>query len=151
MENVHLSIHAFLYTNMPTSILFATRDEITRADLAEIMCFQADGNYVKMITSSGRIVLLLISMQNVEQIIEQCKEFTFVRAGRSLMVNPKFILNINNIKKTITLGNDQLNSTTLHASSSALYILRQYLLQGVPLKGVQPNNGCTKILLLSLD
>lgn len=130
---------------MPHNLIFTTRDEITCADLAQVLYFQADGNYVKMYLSSGRTATLLMSMQNVEQLLAHYEPHRFLRTDRSLIVNARFLLQVNNAKQVIILGDEQHPSAEINVSRKTLEVLHEALKEHPPLTDIQPHNGKMQI------
>ncbi len=130
---------------MPHNLIFTTRDEITCADLAQVLYFQADGNYVKMFLSSGRTAMLLMSMQNVEQLLAHYEPHRFLRTDRSLIVNTRFLLQVSNAKQVIVLGDEQHPSAEISVSHKTLDVLHEALKKHPPLTDIQPHNGKMQI------
>ena len=87
---------------------FHTRDEIVRVDLRKVLYFKADRNYTDVYFLNGHHVTLLTSLLNIEKMLEddkmKGKTITFVRLGRSLIVNVTFILQINVLKQELCLS-----------------------------------------------
>ena len=87
---------------------FHTRDEMVRVDLRKVLYFKADRNYTDVYFLNGHHVTLLTSLLNIEKMLEddkmKGKAITFVRLGRSLIVNVTFIVQINVLKQELSLS-----------------------------------------------
>ncbi|MDO4971788.1 MAG: LytTR family DNA-binding domain-containing protein [Bacteroidales bacterium] len=89
-------------------LLFNTRDELLRVELRKVLYFQADKNYTEVYFVNGYHVNLPSSMSQIEQLLNNNKlkgRITpFVRIGRSLIVNLRYILHIRTLKQELILG-----------------------------------------------
>lgn len=93
------------------SIYFNTRDELTKVCLDDVMYVVSDGNYITLKFKSGRILTLLASLQNFIQAIQPINDIRFVRIGRSHVVNIAYVSQVNSLRRTITLVDDQMKMT----------------------------------------
>lgn len=89
-------------------LYFNTRDELVRVDLRRVGYFMADRNYTDVFFLNGYHVTLPIGMASLETMLEtvQSKGGTpsFVRIGRSVIVNLSSIVHINVLKQELTLS-----------------------------------------------
>lgn len=104
-----------------------SRDELIIIDLAKIAFFQANGNYTHMQYIKGETHLLTIGISKVEEFIRQVwpadQPSPFIRLGRSLLINPTYLTEINILKQRITLSDRETNSYTLAVPKP---LLKQY-------------------------
>ena len=104
-----------------------TRDELLIINLAKIAFFQANGNYTHMQYIKGETHLLTIGISKVEEFIRQVwpagQPSTFIRLGRSLLINQTYLTEINILKQRITLSDRETNSYTLSVPKP---LLKQY-------------------------
>lgn len=107
-------------------IYFNTRDELTKVHLDDVVYIVSDGNYITIKFKSGRNQTLLASLQNFLQITETLHDERFVRIGRSHIVNIQYVSQVNNLRRSITLVDDQMKMTVeLLVSKEALRQLKQ--------------------------
>ena len=110
-------------------LLFNTRDELTRVDLSYVVYFEADGNYTHIIFSNGCKVMLLVSLANIEHLIDDVLKGQvqpFIRIGKSYIVNSRFIFQINLLKQKLFLTNFLSPQIfTLSVSKEALKNLKE--------------------------
>lgn len=89
-------------------LLFNTRDELLRVELRKVLYFQADKNYTEVYFVNGYHVNLPSSMSQIEQLLNnnelKGRITPFVRIGRSLIVNLRYILHIRTLKQELILG-----------------------------------------------
>lgn len=92
-----------------SNIFFNTRDELTKVCLDDVMYVTSDGNYITLNYKSGRSSTLLASLQNFIQATEYMGGHHFERIGKSHVVNIAYISQINTLRKTIVLVDDDMN------------------------------------------
>lgn len=110
------------------SIFFKTRDELIRVCLDDVMYAGSDGNYITLKFKSGRTLTLLTSLHNFCQLTDSISGIHFVRVGRSYVVNTTYISQINNLRRSITLVDDDVKlSTELVVPKEAIRQLREHL------------------------
>lgn len=89
-------------------ICLNSRDELILIDLDRIAFFQANGNYTQLTYISGQKQLLTIGLSKIENIlkasIQPGQKGIFVRLGRSLIINKRFIITISVPKQKLYLG-----------------------------------------------
>lgn len=93
------------------NIYFITRDELTKVCLDDVMYAVSDGNYITLKFKSGRTLTLLASLQNLIQIAETISDVHFERIGRGLIVNIAYVSQVNSLRKTVILVDDQMKMT----------------------------------------
>lgn len=115
--------------NNEPKVFFSTRDELTKVCLDDVMYVVSDGNYIVLKFKSGRSVTLLASLQNFIKITEYMEDSRFVRIGKSHIVNLAYVSQINTLRRTIVLADDDVNGREeLIASKEALQILKASIL-----------------------
>lgn len=108
-----------------SDIFFNTRDELTKVCLDNVMYVVSDGNYITMKFKSGRTVTLLASLQNFILAAERMNEPRFERIGKSHVVNIEYVAQINTLRKTIVLVDDDTNERMeLTVSKEAIRTLK---------------------------
>lgn len=114
-------------------IFFSTRDELTRVNLADVMYFESDFNYVNIILRSSLTLTLLSSLNNIEAITSTLTYPHFVRVGRKYIVNLNYLTHINIQKAQLTLSDStSLRPVTLSTSRESLRSLKQSIKENHP-------------------
>ena len=127
-----------------SDIFFSTRDELTKVCLDDVMYVVSDGNYINLNFKSGRTVTLLASLQNFIQVTQSTNLTHFVRIGRSYVINTAYVSQVNSLRKTITLVDDnQDERIELSASREAVRSLKAALLDSpkTPIADFNTSNG----------
>lgn len=110
------------------TVILSTRDELTRICMDEVMYVESDGNYVRLCFRSGRSVEVLASMQNIEHLVLNLDNVSFLRVGRRHIINLSYLSQINTMRRTITLADDSTKETaTLSVSKESITILKDSL------------------------
>lgn len=129
-----------------------TRDELARIDFNDVMAISADGNYTKLTLKSGRTITLLSGLSDMEIVAKRtCK--SFIKVGRSHIINQKYLAMVNTIKKTITLADDTIKTCTeLHVSKESIISFKRYLekTKGEPISDFSPANGQMSAVVIEL-
>ena len=83
---------------MERYLIIKTRDELLRIKIGQILYFEADRNYTKLMLSNGIQFTFAINIGKIEEILETqvagCKSI-LMRVGKSHIVNKNNILQIN--------------------------------------------------------
>lgn len=112
-----------------SDIFFNTRDELTKVCLDDLMYVVSDGNYITLKFKSGRSVTLLASLQNFIQATEHVGDHRFERIGKSHVVNIAYVSQINTLRKTIALVDDDMNERVeLNVSKEAIRNLKAMII-----------------------
>lgn len=93
--------------SMENTLLFNTRDEMTRIQLNRVMYFEADANYTNVFFANGAHATLLTSLVKLEDLIRQImvdNPGVFVRIGKKYIVNSNYIFQINVLKQRLILS-----------------------------------------------
>lgn len=110
---------------------FKSRDELVRVDCSRLAYFSADGNFTDVVFINGVRTKISASMASIEKLISEQldgRPNPYIRIGRSLIVNSKFIFKIDMMKRQLTIT-DLLHSGvyTLNVSKDALRLLKEQL------------------------
>lgn len=112
-----------------TTLYFNTRDELVKVKLDHVAYIEADSNYCHVVFINGVRVTLLTSLLNIEKLINECFKDevpTFLRIGKSHIVNLRFILQINIPRQRLLLSDLQLpQPLEIAVSREALKALKQ--------------------------
>lgn len=90
-------------------ICINTRDELNLIDLDLVACVSASGNYSNVMYIDGNKLMVSVGLSLFERIIrdavaKQQAANTFVRLGRSVIVNNRYLSQINILKQKLTLS-----------------------------------------------
>lgn len=90
-------------------ICINTRDELNLIDLDLVACINASGNYSNVMYIDGNKLLVSVGLSQFEIIIKdsvlkQQLPNTFVRLGRSVLINNRYLSQINILKQKLTLS-----------------------------------------------
>lgn len=92
---------------MDNTLLFNTRDVLTRIPLDKVMYFESDANYTHVIFANGTKATLLISLTRLENLIGDVlleRRSIFVRIGKKFIVNSAFIFQIDILNQRLLLS-----------------------------------------------
>ncbi len=93
-------------------ICINSRDELNLVDLDKIACIQANGNYSNLMYIEGQKLMISIGLSQFEQIINRAagdpadenSGNTFVRLGRSVIINKRYLTQISMVKQKLLLS-----------------------------------------------
>lgn len=90
-------------------ICINTRDELNLIDLDLVACINASGNYSNVMYIDGNKIMVSVGLSQFESIIKDAivktkAVNTFVRLGRSVIVNNRYLSQINILKQKLTLS-----------------------------------------------
>lgn len=90
-------------------ICINTRDELNLIDLDLVACINASGNYSNVMYIDGNKIMVSVGLSQFESIIKDAVVKTkaintFVRLGRSVIVNNRYLSQINILKQKLTLS-----------------------------------------------
>ena len=111
-----------------THLVISTNADLLRINIRQILYFKSDGNYCTLFLVGGEIRMIAYQLGQVEKMIaEQLPELsnTFVRIGRSYIVNLHYVYYINPSKQLLLLSDTQQGRYTLNASRDALVALKE--------------------------
>lgn len=106
-------------------ICINTRDELNLIDLDLVACIQASGNYSNIMYIDGNKIMVSVGLSQLEIIIidainKQQMTNTFVRLGRSVIVNNRYLSQINVLKQKLTLSDRGSHAYQLTVPKSLL-------------------------------
>jgi DNA-binding LytR/AlgR family response regulator len=91
---------------MDKYLIIKTRDELLRIKIEQILFFEADRNYTKLILSNNIQFTFAINIGKIEEILEKQMRgigSTLMRVGKSHIINKNHILQINLPKQRLIL------------------------------------------------
>ena len=118
---------------MNTHLVISTSNELLLVAAGQIIYISSDGNYSNLLLSGGEIRMVTFQLGQLEDMIsKQLPDMrsTFVRIGRSLIINMNHIYPIN-ISRQQLLLKDRDNTYTLSASKEALKSLKEFIEQSI--------------------
>lgn len=98
----------------------------------QVVCIEADGNYSNLYLSNGNSYLLSFQLGQVESIIKEqlsYSSYSFVRVGKSLIVNVDEVLCVNITKQTLEMSTTSGEKLLLSASREALKKLMAFMVE----------------------
>lgn len=105
-------------------ICINNRDELIMLLVDNIAYILADGNYTKIVYITGMQVILSIGITKVEKIISDSYPSSsvcpFVRLGRSVVINQRYLYNINLLKHRLQLTDGEHDCLTLQMPKQIL-------------------------------
>lgn len=116
---------------MSKYLVLTNSNEVVRVAPDRIMYILSDGNYSTMVLANADEHLFTFNLASFEKIIEQqlgTDAQMFIRLGKSLIINGKYIYYVNVSKQQIVLADSSFSSKfTLSASREALKALKTVL------------------------
>ncbi|MBQ0022003.1 MAG: LytTR family transcriptional regulator DNA-binding domain-containing protein [Prevotellaceae bacterium] len=118
-------------------LYFNTRDELTCIDINLVAAVQADGNYSKVIYVTQKEIILTHGISKVEEALKLCNDShnTFVRLGRSVVINHAFLQKIDLQKSVLVLGDGQKNEIKLSLPKQVLKTYREAVIKKIEIQG----------------
>ncbi|MBR6283481.1 MAG: LytTR family transcriptional regulator [Muribaculaceae bacterium] len=108
-------------------LIFSTASDLLRVHHSSIVCITGDGNYSQLLLIGGEKRTLTIQLGQLEKLIyEQLGRHnrSFVRIGKSLIVNCNFIFYIHIARQQLVLVDSTNGRHILQASKEALRQLK---------------------------
>ena len=87
-----------------------TSTELVRISTDEIVYVCADGNYSDLVLTNGRIRKMTFQLHFFDDVFKQLSNNTFVRVGRSVIVNKRYVFVINLTDQTLMFTGQQLSN-----------------------------------------
>ncbi|MDR2916062.1 MAG: LytTR family transcriptional regulator DNA-binding domain-containing protein [Tannerella sp.] len=120
---------------MSKHLVLINSNEVVRVSPERIVYILSDGNYSTMTLVDKEEHLFSFNLASFEKIIEQqlgTDAQTFIRLGKSLIINGKYIYYVNVSKQQIVLSDSNFpNKFTLSASKEALKALKTVLEESI--------------------
>ena len=115
---------------MDRYLIIKTRDELLRIRIEQILYFEADRNYTKLILNNGIQFTFAINIGKIEEILENqvtgCK-MILMRVGKSHIINKNHILQINLPRQKLLLLTAEGKARELIISQDSLKVLKDSL------------------------
>lgn len=107
----------------------STSTELVRVATDEIVYVRADGNYSDIVLTNGKSRKLTFQIHFFDEIFQQLRRNMFVRVGRSLIVNKRYIYVINLTEQMMLFAGQQIKSdiAPVKVSREALRQLKEQL------------------------
>ena len=115
---------------MDRYLIIKTRDELLRIKIGQILYFEADRNYTKLLLSNGIQFTFAINIGKIEETLEKQvsgSNNTLVRVGKSYIINKNHILQINLPKQKLLLLTIDGKPRELTVSKEPLKALKDML------------------------
>lgn len=128
---------------MDRYLMIKTRDELLRIKIGQILYFEADRNYTKLLLSNGIQFTFAINIGKIEELLEKQVSGSndmLVRVGKSHIINKTHILQINLPKQKLLLLAQEGKPRELVISKDPLKQLKEALEKEVE-KGLEETKG----------
>lgn len=128
---------------MDRYLMIKTRDELLRIKIGQILYFEADRNYTKLLLSNGFQFTFAINIGKIEELLEKQVSGSndmLVRVGKSHIINKTHILQINLPKQKLLLLTQEGKPRELVISKDPLKQLKEALEKEVE-KGLEETKG----------
>ena len=115
---------------MDRYLIIKTRDELLRIRIGQILYFEADRNYTKLLLSSGIKFTFAINIGKIEEILGKQVEGVgkiLMRVGKSHIINKNHILQINLPKQRLLLLTEEGKAKEVVISKDPLKVLKESL------------------------
>ena len=118
-------------------LYFNTRDELTCIDINLVAAVQADGNYSKVIYVTKKEIILTHGISKVEEALKMCNDSrnTFIRLGRSVLINHAFLQKIDLQKSILILGDSSKNEIRINLPKQVIKTYRDAIIKKVEIQG----------------
>lgn len=112
-------------------LIFATSTELVRIPCEAVVCITADGNYSVIKTADGSSYVLTMQLGQIEKrIADSVNDNSFIRIGKSLIINQEFVTSINLVRQKLTLSDCRTFRHDVSASRAALKALKELIEKG---------------------
>lgn len=107
----------------------STSTELVRVATDEIVYVRADGNYSDLVLTNGKSRKMTFQLHFFDEVFQQLQNNIFVRVGRSLIVNKRYIHVINLTEQILVFSGQQIKSDIkpINVSRDALKQLKELL------------------------
>lgn len=104
-------------------INFNSRDELLSLNLDLLAAIQACGKYTRAVYINKREFTLTINLSKMEEALKGYPGYHFIRLGRSIIINHKFLQRIEVNKQQLVLSDGDKNDLRIRIPKQ---ILREY-------------------------
>ena len=118
---------------MGEHLIISTVNDLLRVRHDKIVYISSDGNYSQLLLEGGDKRVVTIQLGQIERLIyDQLgqNKSDFIRIGRSLIVNRRYIFYIHMSRQQLVLCDNNNERYTLQASKEALRQLKQLIERG---------------------
>ena len=117
----------------------STTNMLVRVATDEIVFVRADGNYSDLVLTNGKTRNMPFQLHYFENAFQELNTNMFVRVGRSLIVNKRYIYIINLTDGILIFSGQEIKAelSPIRVSREALKALKEQLLQ----EAERDNNG----------
>jgi DNA-binding LytR/AlgR family response regulator len=107
----------------------STSTELVRVATDEIVYVRADGNYSDLVLTNGKSHKMTFQIHFFDEVFHQLRRNLFVRVGRSLIVNKRYIYVINLTEQRLVFAGQQIKGEIdpIKVSREALKQLKEQL------------------------
>ena len=107
----------------------STSTELVRVATDEIVFVRADGNYSDLVLTNGKSRKMTFQLHFFDEVFQQLQNNMFVRVGRSLIVNIRYIYVINLTEQMLIFSGQQImgDIKPVNVSREALKQLKELL------------------------
>lgn len=115
---------------MSRFIVITTATELVRIATERIVCISSDGNYSTLMQTDGMSRTVTYQLGQLEDMIgDQLgkRDTTFIRVGKSVIINRSYIHYINIPKQRLVLSDLATFNHSVSASKEALKNLKDYI------------------------
>lgn len=107
----------------------STSTELVRVATDEIVFVRADGNYSDLVLTNGKSRKMTFQLHFFDEVFQQLQNNMFVRVGRSLIVNKRYIHVINLTDQMLVFSGQQIKCDIkpINVSREALKQLKELL------------------------
>lgn len=118
-------------------LYFNSRDELTCIDINLVAAVKADGNYSKVIYVNQKEIILTHGISKVEEALKMCNDSrnTFVRLGRSVVINHAYLQKIDLLRSLLILGDSQKSEIKIALPKQVLKTYREAVIKKVEIQG----------------
>jgi DNA-binding LytR/AlgR family response regulator len=129
---------------MDRYLIIKTRDELLRIKIGQILYFEAERNYTKLLLSNGIQFTFAINIGKIEELLEKQvagSQDILIRVGKSYIINKNHILQINLPKQRLLLLTTVDNKPKeLIISKDPLKILKDSFEKELSKSGIIPSD-----------
>ncbi len=115
---------------MTKQLIISTSNDLVRIAPDRIVYVSSDGNYSTLVQADGEMRMLSFQLGQIEKMIASelgSEGNSFIRIGKSLIINRSYIYYINVPKQKLVLSDVTTFSHTVTASREALKQLKELL------------------------
>ena len=111
-------------------IIFNSRDQLYRFEIAKIVYFEADGNYTTIVMTNKLKAVVLSNLGNVEKALAtqlNDEAAIFMRVGKHFIINRRYIYEVNLVKQHLVLSDFSNFAFQLPISKAALKTVKDIM------------------------